>query len=194
MREDHCLDPQFAHLYAPVRRSSLAVMSVVTEISNARGRSDDDHGDRVAGSPLDLLVDAELIETVHETLASGWWSMGPRVGDLEDQFAAVTAPSTRWRSRKTVAALHLALLALGCGAGDEVVLSSLNFVAATGAHLSPGQALFCDILGSRDLNTDPDDLAAAIGPRTKAVVLLHYAGYACDLPAVSPSPSGEASR
>ena len=48
----------------------------------------------------DLLVDAELIETVHETLASGWWSMGPRVGDLEDQFAAFTeAPSTRWRSR-----------------------------------------------------------------------------------------------
>ena len=38
----------------------------------------------------DLLVDSELVEAVHETLVSGWWSMGPRVGELEDRFAAFT--------------------------------------------------------------------------------------------------------
>jgi dTDP-4-amino-4,6-dideoxygalactose transaminase len=133
----------------------------------------------------DLLVDAELIETAQETLASGWWSMGPRVGELEDQFAVFTGAKHALAVSNGTAALHLALLALGCGVGDEVVLPSLNFVAAANTVTRVGATpVFCDVLGPRDLNLDPDDLAAAIGPRTKAVVLLHYAGYACDLPAV----------
>ena len=133
----------------------------------------------------DLLVDAELIETAHETLASGWWSMGPRVGELEERFAAYTGAKHALAVSNGTAALHLALLALGCGEGDEVVLPSLNFVAAANTVTRVGATpVFCDVLGPHDLNLDPDDLEAAIGPRTKAVVLLHYAGYACDLPAV----------
>ncbi len=133
----------------------------------------------------DLLVDSELVEAVHETLVSGWWSMGPRVGELEDRFAAFTGAKHALAVSNGTAALHLALLALGCGAGDEVVLPSLNFVAAANTVTRVGATpVFCDVIGPRDLNLDPDDLEAAIGPRTKAVLLLHYAGYACDLPAV----------
>jgi dTDP-4-amino-4,6-dideoxygalactose transaminase len=132
----------------------------------------------------DLVVDAELIEAARETLASGWWSMGPRVGELEDAFAAFTGAKHALTVSNGTAALHLALLALGCGPGDEVVVPSLNFVAAANTVVRVGATpVFCDVLGAHDLNLDPDDLAAAIGPRTKAVVLLHYAGYACDLPA-----------
>jgi len=133
----------------------------------------------------DLRVDAELLEAARETLASGWWSMGPRVGELEDRFAAFTGANHALAVSNGTAALHLALLAVGCEAGDEVVLPSLNFVAAANTVVRSGATpVFCDVRGPRDLNLDPDDLAAAIGPRTKAVVVLHYAGYACDLPSV----------
>jgi len=83
------------------------------------------------------------------------------------------------------AALHLALLAAGCAPGDEVVLPSLNFVAAANAIAHTGAApVFCDVLGPDDLNLDPADLEAAVGPRTKAVVVLHYGGFPCDMGAV----------
>jgi dTDP-4-amino-4,6-dideoxygalactose transaminase len=133
----------------------------------------------------DIRVDDELLAAAAETLASGWWSMGPRVGELEALFSElVEAPHALAVSNGT-AALHLALLAVGCGSGDEVVLPSLNFVAAANVVARVGATpVFCDVLGDEDLNLDPDDLAAAITPRTKAAIVLHYGGFACDLEAV----------
>ena len=133
----------------------------------------------------DVLVDGELLSTAAEALSSGWWSMGPRVGELETRFSElVDAPHALAVSNGT-AALHLALLAIGCGPGDEVVLPSLNFVAAANVVAHVGATpVFCDVLGDEDLNLDPEDLADAISPRTKAVIVLHYAGFACDLEAV----------
>ena len=133
----------------------------------------------------DVQVDDELLATAAETLSSGWWSMGPRVGELETRFSKfVDAPHALAVSNGT-AALHVALLALGCGPGDEVVLPSLNFVAAANVVCHVGATpVFCDVLGDEDLNLDPEDLADAISARTKAVILLHYAGFACDLEAV----------
>lgn len=133
----------------------------------------------------DVLVDDELLEVARETLASGWWSMGPRVAELEEDFSRHTGSPHVLAVSSGTAALHLALLALGCGPGDEVVLPSLNFVAAANAVTRVGSTpVFCDIVGPDDLNLDPTDLAAAVGPRTKAVIVLHYAGFACDLDAV----------
>jgi dTDP-4-amino-4,6-dideoxygalactose transaminase len=133
----------------------------------------------------DVLVDDELLGVAREVLSSGWWSMGPRVADLEAQFALQTGSPHALAVSSGTAALHLALLALDCGHGDEVVLPSLNFVAAANAVTRVGATpVFCDIVGPDDLNLDPADLAAAIGPRTKAVIVLHYAGFSCDLAAV----------
>jgi len=133
----------------------------------------------------DVLVDDELLGVARETLSSGWWSMGPRVADLEAQFARQTGSPHALAVSSGTAALHLALLALDCGPGDEVVLPSLNFVAAANAVTRVGATpVFCDIVGPDDLNLDPADLSAAIGPRTKAVIVLHYAGFSCDLAAV----------
>lgn len=133
----------------------------------------------------DVLVDDELLDAARETLSSGWWSMGPRVADLEAEFARQTGSPHALAVSSGTAALHLALLALDCGPGDEVVLPSLNFVAAANAVTRVGATpVFCDIVGPDDLNLDPADLAAAMGPRTKAVIVLHYAGFACDLGAV----------
>ena len=116
---------------------------------------------------------------------SGWWSMGPKVLEFEAAFAEFCAVRHALAVANGTAALHLALLAAGCGPGDEVVLPSLNFVAAANAIAHTGAApVFCDVLGPGDLNLDPADLEAAVGPRTKAVVVLHYGGFPCDMEAV----------
>jgi dTDP-4-amino-4,6-dideoxygalactose transaminase len=134
----------------------------------------------------DLTVDDELSETVLEVVRSGWWSMGPRVEEFERQFASFCGTGDAIAVANGTAALHLALVALGCGPGDEVVVPSLNFVAAANAIAITGaEPVFCDIVGPEDLNLDPADVEAAISPRTKAVLALHYGGFACDMEALS---------
>jgi dTDP-4-amino-4,6-dideoxygalactose transaminase len=133
----------------------------------------------------DIAVDDVLSNAGREVLESGWWSMGPRVAELESSFAAFTGSPYALAVSNGTAALHLALLAVGCGPGDEVVLPSLNFVAAANTVACAGATpVFCDVLGPHDLNLDPADLEAAIRPQTKAVIVLHYGGYVCDLAAV----------
>lgn len=133
----------------------------------------------------DLLVDDDLLGAARDALASGWWSMGPRVTELERRFATYANVRHALAVSSGTAALHLALLATRCGPGDEVVLPSLNFVAAANAVVAVGATpVFCDITGAGDLNLDPGDLERAITTRTKAVIVLHYGGYPCDLDAV----------
>jgi dTDP-4-amino-4,6-dideoxygalactose transaminase len=130
----------------------------------------------------DVLVDDELRAAALETLSSGWWSMGPRVEALEAAFAEQLGARHAIAVANGTAALHLALLACGCGPGDEVVLPSLNFVAAANVVRHAGaRPVFCDVRGADDLNLDPGDVEAALTPRTKAVIALHYGGHACDI-------------
>jgi len=133
----------------------------------------------------DILVDSELRAAVDEVVRSGWWSMGPKVLEFEQAFGEFCDVRHALAVANGTAALHLALLAAGCGPGDEVILPSLNFVAAANAIAHTGATpVFCDISGPDDLNLDPADLEAAIGPRTKAVLVLHYGGFPCDMQAV----------
>ena len=133
----------------------------------------------------DVEVDEELLAAGRDVLASGWWSMGPRVAELERQFAELMEVPHVLAVANGTAALHLALLAVGCREGDEVILPSLNFVAAANVVALVGATpVFCDVVGPHDLNLDAADLEAAITPRTKAIIALHYAGYACDLDTV----------
>ena len=132
-----------------------------------------------------MLVDDELRAAVDEVITSGWWSMGPKVLEFEQAFAEFCSVRHALAVANGTAALHLALLAARCGPGDEVVLPSLNFVAAANAIAHTGATpVFCDIGGPDDLNLEPADLETAIGPRTKAVVVLHYGGFPCDMQAV----------
>jgi dTDP-4-amino-4,6-dideoxygalactose transaminase len=134
----------------------------------------------------DLVVDDELVEAVRDAVTSGWWSMGPRVAEFERAFAEFTGAEHALAVANGTAALHMALLAVGCGPGDEVVLPSLNFVAAANTILHTGATpVFCDVHGDDDLNLDPADLEAAIGPETKVLLPLHYGGFACDMDAVA---------
>jgi len=133
----------------------------------------------------DLLVSPELERAVENVVRSGWWSMGPRVEEFERAFAELCETRHALGAANGTAALHLALLAAGCGPGDEVILPSLNFVAAANAVAHTGATpVFCDVSGPDDLNLDPDDLEAAVGPKSKAVLVLHYGGFPCDMDAV----------
>jgi dTDP-4-amino-4,6-dideoxygalactose transaminase len=106
--------------------------------------------------------------------------MGPRVEEFEREFAAFCGARHAIAVANGTAALHLALLAVGCRPGDEVIVPSLNFVAAANAITNTGaEAVFCDIVGPEELNLDPVDVQAAVGPKTKAIVVLHYAGFPC---------------
>jgi dTDP-4-amino-4,6-dideoxygalactose transaminase len=133
----------------------------------------------------DLDVDGELVAAAEEAVRSGWWSMGPRVADFEQAFAELCETRHAVAVANGTAALHLSMLAAGCGPGDEVVLPSLNFVAAANMVAVCGATpVFCDIAGPGDLNLAPRDLDAAVGPATKALLVLHYAGFPCDMDAV----------
>ena len=133
----------------------------------------------------DVVVDDELVDAALTTLRSGWWSMGPRVEEFEREFARFCGAGHAVAVANGSAALHLALLAVGCDDGDEVITPSLNFVAAANSVAHTGAVtVFCDIGGPDELNLDPDDVEAAVGPRTRAIVVLHYGGFPCDLDAV----------
>jgi dTDP-4-amino-4,6-dideoxygalactose transaminase len=128
----------------------------------------------------DVLVDDEVERAVMAAVRSGWWSMGPNVSELEQEFARFSGAKHALSMANGTAALHLALLAAGCGPGDEVLVPSLNFVAAANAvHHTGATPVFCDIVSENDLNVSPDDLEAAIGPATRAVVVMHYGGHPC---------------
>jgi dTDP-4-amino-4,6-dideoxygalactose transaminase len=130
----------------------------------------------------DVQSDGELVREVEATLVSGWWSMGPRVAEFEEAFAEFCQAEHAVAVANGTAALHLALLAIGCGPRDEVIVPSLNFVAAANAIAHTGaEPVFCDIVGPDELNLDPNDVEAAVGPRTKAIVVLHYGGFPCDV-------------
>ena len=133
----------------------------------------------------DVLVDDEIEHAVIQAVRSGWWSMGPRVAELELEFARFTGARHALAVANGTAALHLALLGVGCGPGDEVLLPSLNFVAAANTIRHTGaNPVFCDIEGVGDLNVSPDDLEAAVGTRTRAVVVMHYGGHPCRMEAI----------
>ena len=128
----------------------------------------------------DLHVDEELLDAAAQAMASGWWSMGPSVEAFEKAFAGYVGSGHALAVANGTAALHLALLGLDCGPGDEVVLPALNFVAAANVVLHTGaQPVFCDVVGDDDLNLDVADLEVLLTPRTKAIIALHYGGYPC---------------
>ncbi len=134
----------------------------------------------------DVLVDEELLSASRDAIASGWWSMGPRVAAFEQEFAAHCGATHAFVVANGTAAIHLALLAAGIGPGDEVVVPSLTFVAAANMICAVGATpVFCDIVGPDDLNLDLEDVAAALTPRTRAVLPVHYGGYPCEMGGLS---------
>jgi dTDP-4-amino-4,6-dideoxygalactose transaminase len=123
----------------------------------------------------------EEIEAVAETLRSGWLTTGPRAALLEERMAEYLEAEHVVAVASGTAALHLALVALGVGPGDEVITSPITWPATANVVVHTGATpVFVDVRAS-DLNVDPDLVAAAVTPRTKALLPVHLAGQPCDL-------------
>jgi dTDP-4-amino-4,6-dideoxygalactose transaminase len=134
---------------------------------------------------FDLNFDEAEERAVLEVLRSKWISMGPKTAELETRFAQYVGAKHAIAVSSCSAALHLALAALGIGQGDEVIVPSLTFVATVNAVRYVGATpVFADIVGHDDFSIDPKHVAALIGPRTRAILPMHYAGFACDMEAL----------
>jgi dTDP-4-amino-4,6-dideoxygalactose transaminase len=126
----------------------------------------------------DLRLEPEDVEAVMEVLRSGWLTMGPRTQAFEQAFAEQLGARHAVAVSSCTAALHLAYLAAGVGPGDEVIVPSLTFAATASAVIyCGGTPIFADVCGPHDLGLDPRDVERLIGPRTKAVSVVHFAGY-----------------
>ena len=126
----------------------------------------------------------EEIAAVTRVLRSGWVGMGPEVRAFEDELASyVMAPQLVAVSSCT-AALHLTLHALGVGAGDEVICPSLTWCSSANAALYVGaRVVFSDV--DRDsCCSQPEDILRCVTPQTRAVVVVHFGGYAIDVHAL----------
>src|SRR5947209_11524954 len=131
---------------------------------------------------FDLRMAREDLDAVAETLRSGWLTMGPRTQAFEEAFAAAIGVRHAVAVSSCTAALHLAYLAAAIGPGDEVIVPSFTMVATAAAVLyAGGTPVFADIISPQEPLLDPAHVEALIGPRTKAVVAMHFGGYAAPL-------------
>src|SRR5437660_5501536 len=123
----------------------------------------------------------EEIAAVAETLRSGWLTTGPRASELEERFAEYLGAEHVLAVTSGTAALHLSLLAIGVGAGDEVITTPITWPATANVIVHAGATpVFADVRES-DLNIDPEHVAKLVGPRTKAIVPVHLAGQPADV-------------
>ena len=111
--------------------------------------------------------------------------MGQVTQELERGFAQLVGVKHALAVTNGTAALHLAFAALGLGPGDEVICPSLSFVAAANSVVYTGaRPVFADAVSLEDLTISPADIEAKITPRTRAIEVMHYAGYPCDMEAI----------
>jgi dTDP-4-amino-4,6-dideoxygalactose transaminase len=125
----------------------------------------------------------EEIEAVIEALRSGWITTGPRTTEFEKEFRQYVRARHALAVNSCTAGLHLALAALGIGAGDEVITTPLTFCATVNVILETGATPVLADIG-KDFNLDPAAVARAITPSTRAILPVHVAGLACDMEAI----------
>ena len=131
-------------------------------------------------SEPDFSIDE--VRAVAETLSSGWWTAGPEVKALEEEFAAKLEARHAVAVSSGTAALHLAFLALGLKEGEDVLTPSLTFVAAPNMLLHIGASpAFADVESINKPVVSAVTLERALTPGTRGVCVTHYGGYPCKM-------------
>jgi dTDP-4-amino-4,6-dideoxygalactose transaminase len=133
----------------------------------------------------DIDFDGLETEAVLEVLKDKWLSMGPKVEAFEAAFRAMSESPHALAVSIGTAALHLALLGLGIGPGDEVIQPALNFVASANVTVAAGATpVFADIVSDVEPVIDPRAVEALCTPKTRAMICMHYGGFPAPMAAL----------
>lgn len=131
---------------------------------------------------FDLNFDKAEEDAVIKTLRSKWISTGPVTAAFERKFAEMLQVNHTVALANCTVSLHLALLLIGIKPGDEIICPSLTFVATANAiRYLNAIPVFSDITSYDDLTIDPEDIERKICERTKAIIVMHYGGFGCDM-------------
>src|SRR6201986_4558523 len=126
-------------------------------------------------------IDEATIEGVVEVLRSGWLASGPKVAEFEAALSRYLGGRPVRTQTSATASMEMALLACGIGAGDEVITSAMSFVATANVIVRVGaRPVFVDV-GLDSRNIDFDQVEAAITPRTRAIMPVHFGGLPVDM-------------
>ena len=131
---------------------------------------------------FDLNFDEQEEKAVLETIQSKWISTGPKTAELENKFAGMLKTEHAIALTNCTVSLHLALKLAGVEPDDEVICPSLTFVATVNAiRYVNAIPVFADIKSYEDLTIDPSEIEKKITPKTKAIIVMHYGGFACNM-------------
>ncbi len=137
----------------------------------------------VFGAPA--IEEAE-VEEVIASMRSGWLGTGPKVSQFEKEFAHYKGlhASQAAAVNSCTAALHVSLIASGIGVGDEVITTAMTFCATINAIIHCGATPVLADIDPQTINIDPEKIKACITSRTKAILLVHFAGNPCNMDAI----------
>ncbi|MHC1731089.1 MAG: DegT/DnrJ/EryC1/StrS family aminotransferase [Bacteroidales bacterium] len=131
---------------------------------------------------FNLNFDQAEEDAVVETVRSKWISTGPKNAEFEKKFAEMLGAKHAVALSNCTVALHMSLLLNDIKPGDEVICPSLTFVATVNAiRYVNAIPVFADVKSMKDLTIDPDEIKKKITSRTRAIMIMHYGGFACDM-------------
>lgn len=133
----------------------------------------------------DVDITDDEISAVTDVLKSKWLSMGAQTQAFEEAYAARLQVKHAIAVANGTAALHMACMAIGLQPGDEAIVPALTFVAtANSIRYTGATPVFADITSEQNLNISPEAIESKITDRTRAILVVHYGGYACDMPRI----------
>lgn len=131
---------------------------------------------------FDLNFDEKEEQAVLDVIKSKWISTGPKTAEFEDKFAKMLNVKHAVALSNCTVALHLAMKLLDINDGDEVICPSLTFVATCNAiRYVNAVPVFADVVSKEDLTISPEDIERKITSKTKAIIVMHFGGFACDM-------------
>lgn len=134
---------------------------------------------------FDLNFDEKEEHAVLNVLRSKWISTGPKTAEFEQKFASMLKVNYAVALANCTVALHLALILANVKEDDEVICPSLTFVATVNAiRYMNAVPVFADVSSLENLTISPQDIESKITPKTKAIIVMHYGGFACDMTSI----------